>query len=129
MLMTKANYLRVVGMLAAVALVASLFILVTAGPARAAFPGQNGKIVFGGDYLEDGFREISVMNPDGSDRVSLTNSEDFAPAVSPDGTKIAFTSNRDGNNEIYLMYANGSNKTRLTNSPAKESEPAFSSDS
>ena len=33
--------------------------------------------------------------------------DDFEPAWSPDGTKIAFASNRDGNHEIYVMNADG----------------------
>jgi len=32
----------------------------------------------------------------------------------PDGSKIAFGSNRDGNFEIYVMDADGSHQTRLT---------------
>ena len=39
---------------------------------------------------------------------------------SPDGSRIAFTSARDGNFEIYVMDADGSNPTRLTNSPATD---------
>jgi TolB protein len=33
---------------------------------------------------------------------------------SPDGSRIAFTSRRDGNDELYVMDADGSNQTRLT---------------
>jgi Tol biopolymer transport system component len=54
-------------------------------------------------------------------KVSLPNS----PAVatwSPDGTKIAFVSERDGGREIYVMNSDGSEQTRLMtgdgNSPA-----------
>ena len=37
------------------------------------------------------------------------------PVWSRDGTKIAFTSERDGNAEIYIMNADGTQQTRLTN--------------
>lgn len=47
---------------------------------------------------------------------SLTTNDD--PAYSPDGTKISFHSNRDGNFEIYVMNADGSSPANLTNSPS-----------
>ena len=40
---------------------------------------------------------------------------DMSPSWSPDGNKITFYSNRDGNSEIYVMNADGTGQTRLTN--------------
>jgi TolB protein len=48
------------------------------------------------------------------------------PVFSPDGTRIAFVSNRDGNMEVYVMNRDGSNVRRLTNHPAYESTPTWS---
>jgi hypothetical protein len=71
--------------------------------------------------------EIVVMNADGSAKRRLTRSalaDDEAPAWSPDGAHIAFTSDRnfpDGNNafEVYSVRPDGSCLTWLTNgSPA-----------
>jgi len=46
---------------------------------------------------------------------TLTKSgENRHPAWSPDGSKVAFASNRDGSWEIYVMNADGSGQTRLT---------------
>ena len=42
---------------------------------------------------------------------------DVRPAWSPDGSRIAFTSNRDGNYEIYVMNADGSNPRNVTVAP------------
>lgn len=51
------------------------------------------------------------------------------PAWSPDGSKIAFVSDRDGNYEIYVMDANGSNQERLTHSELRDDrEPDWSPD-
>jgi Tol biopolymer transport system component len=46
----------------------------------------------------------------------------------PQGEKIAFISNRDGNCEIYVMSADGSSLTNLTNHPANDGQPAWSPD-
>jgi Tol biopolymer transport system component/CubicO group peptidase (beta-lactamase class C family) len=72
---------------------------------------------------------IYTMNPDGSERVRLTEntSSNYLPKWSPDGTRIVFVSERDGNSEIYVMNADGSAQTRLTDNPAEDSYPAWSS--
>ena len=46
--------------------------------------------------------------------------------IQPDGSKIAFVSDRDGNYDIFVMDADGSNPTNLTNSPADDVMPAWS---
>ena len=57
--------------------------------------------------------EIYVMDADGKNQRRLTNSPgyDFQPAWSPDGQKIAFTTERDWKAglgwEIYVMDADG----------------------
>jgi Tol biopolymer transport system component len=53
---------------------------------------------------------------------------DGSPSWSPDGNRIVFYSERDGNSEIYVMQADGSNPTRLTRTAASEGYPNFSPD-
>jgi len=53
----------------------------------------------------------------------------WGPAWSPDGTQIAFHSNRDGNYEIYVMNADGSDVRRLTNNMVDDGQPSWSPDS
>jgi len=82
--------------------------------------------------VEPGGRaQVHVMNADGTGRRALTQAADgtnFQPAVSPDGSTIAFTSTRDGNYEIYLMDADGGNVRNVSQSPGKESVPQWFSD-
>ncbi len=61
--------------------------------------------------------DIISACPDGSDLQNLTNSGYFnsTPAWSPDGDRIAFSSNREGDNQIFVMNADGSGVTRITN--------------
>jgi Tol biopolymer transport system component len=68
-------------------------------------------------------------------RLTTNTASDGAPTFSPDGTKIVFTSQRDGNFEIYVMDTvdsnndgNGDNPTRLTNHAAFDFDPAWAPD-
>jgi uncharacterized protein YjdB len=50
------------------------------------------------------------------------------PAISPDGSRVAFVSTRDGNPEVYVMDADGTNLTRVTNDPQPDGRPVFTAD-
>jgi Tol biopolymer transport system component len=70
------------------------------------------------------------MDIDGANVTNLTNNlaNEDAPAWSPDGSRIAFASDRDGDNfEIYVMDADGANVTRLTDNPAEDDSPSWTS--
>ena len=67
-------------------------------------------------------REISSAPASATGAASRTTPAiDREPGWSPDGTKIAFASDRDGNYEIYTMNADGTNQTRITNDPDMQS--------
>ena len=67
-------------------------------------------------YIDDGTGDIYVVNADGSGLTNLTESQGWnsSPSWSPDGSRIAFMSDRDENWEIYVMNADGSDPARLT---------------
>ncbi|HEU4698410.1 MAG TPA: Ig-like domain-containing protein [Gemmatimonadales bacterium] len=92
--------------------------------------GGAGLIAYATD--KDGDYEIYVADVDGGEPRRLTQSagDDLNPVWSPDGTKIAFASYRDGatNAEIYVAEADGSNPRRLTNDSGRDWEPAWSPD-
>src|ERR1051326_8495680 len=77
-------------------------------------PSPDGKLVAftGGVKRED----LYVVNSDGSDLRQLTDDDarDRAPAWSPDGSELAFYSNRQGSYQIYVIKADGSGLRAIT---------------
>ena len=61
-------------------------------------------------------------------KITTDTSSATEPAFSPDGSRIAFVSTRDGNAEIYVMNPDGTNATRLTNDAQADGRPAFTPD-
>ena len=81
--------------------------------------------------------EVHVMNADGSDEIRLTRvSPDsncptwsYSPSWSSDGTRIVFSSSREGVSAIYIMNADGTDETQASSSPFFLHEyPAWSPD-
>jgi TolB protein len=61
-------------------------------------------------------------------RLTFNDAFEADLAWSPDGTRLAFKSYRDGNDEVYLMGADGSDQVNLTGHPASDGGPAFTPD-
>jgi TolB protein len=69
---------------------------------------------------------ICVMDHDGSHKKKLTKGT--SPCWSPDGLKIAFSAEKNGNWDIYYMNAGGTDIIRLTTHPAEDVYPSWSPD-
>jgi Tol biopolymer transport system component len=73
--------------------------------------------------------DIFTMWADGTHQRNITNSpgDDTAPSWSPDASKIAFASTREGHGEIYVMNSDGSDAVNISNDPAFDDNfPAWS---
>ena len=70
------------------------------------------------------------MDADGSNVRRLTSHRamDYWPVWSPDGKRLAFTSNRDGNYEIYVMNADGTGLRNLTRHRGQDNYATWSPD-
>ena len=94
-------------------------------PAGLAGP-QNGDLAWAqpAGYQEQIFRSSSVGGP-----VELTSvSENTQPSFSPDGRRIAFSSERATQSQIWVMDADGSNQVQVSNDPLGAFWPAWSPD-
>src|SRR3954462_6520409 len=115
---------------------------------------DGGQIAYISDQLNGG-RDVWAMNADGTNQPDLTNTpivttapvtttqpdgtvteawpgmklgNEYSPAWSPNGAKIAFSSDRDRNASIYTMNTDGTAQVAVTGAGA-EGNPAWSPDS
>ncbi len=88
--------------------------------------GPRRDLVF--DRKDTAPRDIYAVGPDGIGlrRLTAAPSDDYAPALSRDGTKIAFTSNRNGHYNIWVMNADGSDVHQVTNDIHYNGYPSWS---
>lgn len=71
--------------------------------------------------------DVHTIRADGTDSRLLLRRA-YAPAWSPDGSKLAFVSGRSGDEEIYVANADGNGARRLTRAAGPDLSPAWSPD-
>ncbi len=74
--------------------------------------------------------DLYIKSVDGVAVTQLTAdpAADIQPDVSPDGTRVAFASNRTGNWDIWVMRLDGGRPIQVTSGPADDVHPSWSPD-
>lgn len=96
-------------------------------------PQGSGRVVFEKRAPANVSSHLYIRNADGSVVGPLVGQDgdgfhDGAPAWSPDGTKVAFHSDRAGNYDIWVIDVHGSGLTRLTSADDNEGFPVWKPD-
>ncbi len=87
------------------------------------------ELAFAARFGQGEFFNIYSASSSETEIVSGENSDETMPDWSPDGTRLAFASNRSGNYEIYITNADGSGEPlQLTNHPGSDMHPDWSPD-
>jgi dipeptidyl aminopeptidase/acylaminoacyl peptidase len=95
--------------------------------------GLSGRLAFTG-YDDDSDGEIYYLDlTDGVvHRLTEDRHDDYSPALSPDGRRLAWVAERDGRHDVYLMELGfdgvGREVTRLTDSEGLERDLSWSAD-
>ena len=107
---------------------------------HAAFPGENGPIVFASDRgtSPKNWNIWKIQNPAtydadlapraGLEQLTTEPANETQPSFSPDGRKIAYVQARGSDTEIMVMNTNGGEKTLLTRNGRQDHQPVFSPD-
>lgn len=113
--------------------ITAFFALLGQHPSLAQTPVA-GKVAFSSNRTDNN-NEIYLMNLDGTgvQRLTYSSFSDTRPALSPDGTKVAFVSDRDGAQgsnitEIYIINSDGTGLQRLTHNGASNDYPVWNPD-
>lgn len=109
----------------------AFLVLIMAGPALAEPTALLRQPAVSADHLAFVYAgDLWVTGRDGSSPRRLTSSpaEENNPHFSPDGTRIAYAANHDGNTSIHVIDVDGGQPRRLTWHPANDIPVGWSAD-
>ncbi len=100
----------------------------SAAPALAQMSAAGGTAFL--SILDGAYSHLFAFLPESRTLVRLTMGDwdDIAPSISPDGSNLAFASNRSGHWDLYLMSLQDGSLSQLTSTVDYESSPSWSSD-
>lgn len=94
----------------------------------APIPPATGRIIFASN--RDGQNELYITSPNGLEITRLTTNAGLDsssnPRLSPDGSRVAFSSTVNGNTDIYVLEIASGVIRRITDAPEKDSAPSWS---
>ena len=101
----------------------------TSTPVDVQFNGEDDGTI----YLsieENGYAHLFIIQPQGLPLTRITTGQwnDIAPALNPDRTQLAFSSDRSGYWDLYVMNLQTGDVVQVTNSPEYDSAPSWSPD-
>lgn len=91
---------------------------------------DSSRLVFADGTDDPLTRDVYIVGMDGQNQQQLTHSAklSYQPAVSPDGTKIAYVVEKDGFSDIHVMGIDGTGDTNITKTNKGYWEPQWSAD-
>ena len=95
---------------------------------RVRFVDTDGQVVFASDQGTPGVSHLWIAHADGAGARRLTSgaASDTAPAFAPNGSQIAFLSDRESRqNQIFVVDADGQNLMQATRNAGAKSQPAW----
>lgn len=96
--------------------------------ATAFTPLDSGLLVI--SFNENGYNHLFAYHPQAEPFTRLTYGawDDINPAFNPDGSRLAFASNRDGQWDLYTLTLSSGQVDRLTDTAIYEGSPSWSPD-